>query len=135
MSSNFQNVCLSVNVFFFLSTIHGTILSKSPVCCLLDSCVPVKNSLLMRIVIETDSALPESFNEQQNKLMDLESRSRCQNIRIIGIPIGTEKGKPIEFITKLIPNLQCCRIPLRISLPSAISHDHGACHQDLQQPR
>ena len=49
--------------------------------------------------------LQDGLNEQRKKLADLESRSRRQNVRIIGIPEGAEKGKPVEFITKLISAL------------------------------
>lgn len=51
------------------------------------------------------SNLQDDLNEQRKKLVDLESRSIRQNVRIIGIPEGAEMGKPVEFITKLIPAL------------------------------
>lgn len=38
----------------------------------------------------------------REKTCDLESRSRRQNIRIYGIKEGVEKGKPTEFVTKLL---------------------------------
>uniref|UniRef100_A0AAV2MGX8 Pentraxin (PTX) domain-containing protein n=1 Tax=Knipowitschia caucasica TaxID=637954 RepID=A0AAV2MGX8_KNICA len=40
-----------------------------------------------------------------SKLDDLEGRSRCNNIKIVGIPEGEEKGRPTEFVTSLIPKL------------------------------
>lgn len=49
--------------------------------------------------------LQVGYNEQCKKLDDLESRSRRQNIRIVGIAEDTEKGRPLEFITDLIPSL------------------------------
>ncbi len=49
--------------------------------------------------------LQDDLNEQRKKVADLESRSRRQNVRIIGVPEGAEKGKPVKFITKLIPAL------------------------------
>ncbi|KAG1935267.1 hypothetical protein F2P79_019375 [Pimephales promelas] len=39
------------------------------------------------------------------KLNDLEGRSRRNNIRIIGIPEGAEKGRPTEFVAELIKQL------------------------------
>ncbi|KAF0043709.1 hypothetical protein F2P81_005046 [Scophthalmus maximus] len=39
----------------------------------------------------------------KTKLEDLESRSRRQNIRIVGIPEGAEGGQPTDFIAELIP--------------------------------
>lgn len=36
---------------------------------------------------------------------DLESRIRCQNIRILGIPEGSEKGKHTKFVAGLILTL------------------------------
>lgn len=41
----------------------------------------------------------------QAKINDLEGRSRRNNIKIVGIPEGEEKGKPTEFISALIPKL------------------------------
>lgn len=37
------------------------------------------------------------------RLDDLVSRSRRQNIRIIGVNEGSEKGNPTDFVAKLIP--------------------------------
>lgn len=39
------------------------------------------------------------------KVNDLEGRSQCNNIKIIGIPEGEEKGRPTEFDAALIPKL------------------------------
>lgn len=39
------------------------------------------------------------------RLSDLEGRSRRNNIRIVGIPEGEEKGRPTEFVSNLIPKL------------------------------
>lgn len=42
----------------------------------------------------------------QARLSVLEGRSRCNNIRIVGIPEGEEKGWPTEtFVSNLIPKL------------------------------
>lgn len=38
-------------------------------------------------------------------LNELESRARRQNIRILGIKEGTEKGRPLEFVSDLLPKL------------------------------
>ncbi|ROJ36683.1 LINE-1 retrotransposable element ORF1 protein [Anabarilius grahami] len=38
----------------------------------------------------------------KEKTCDLESRSRRQNIRIVGVKEGAEKGKPTEFVTNLL---------------------------------
>lgn len=38
----------------------------------------------------------------KEKTCDLESRSRRQNIRIVGIKEGVENGKPTEFVTNLL---------------------------------
>ena len=49
------------------------------------------------------SALKTDNKYLKAKLEDLESRSRCQNIRIVRIPEGAEKGRPTDFIAELIP--------------------------------
>lgn len=41
----------------------------------------------------------------KEKTCDLESRSRRQNIRIVGIKEGAESGKPTEFVTSLLANV------------------------------
>ncbi|CAM4609735.1 unnamed protein product [Leuciscus chuanchicus] len=41
----------------------------------------------------------------KSKLNDLEGRSRRNNIRIVGIPEGAEKGRPTEFVAELIKQL------------------------------
>lgn len=45
-------------------------------------------------------AQPQTLSE---RLDDLVSRSRRQNIRIIGVKEGSEKGNPTDFVAKLIP--------------------------------
>lgn len=37
--------------------------------------------------------------------MDLEGRFRHNNIKIMGLPEGEEKGRPTEFVFELIPKL------------------------------
>lgn len=39
------------------------------------------------------------------KVNDLEGRSQCNNIKIIGIPEGEEKGRPTEFVAALISKI------------------------------
>ncbi len=39
------------------------------------------------------------------KIDELEGRSRCNNIKIVGIPEGEERGRPTEYITDLLPKL------------------------------
>ena len=51
------------------------------------------------------SLLQKGQDLQHKKLDDLESRSRRQNIRILGIKEEAEKGRPLEFVSNLIPNL------------------------------
>lgn len=41
----------------------------------------------------------------REKTTDLESRSRRNNIRIVGFPEKTEESRPTEFITELLPAL------------------------------
>ncbi|XP_036956149.1 uncharacterized protein LOC119020713 [Acanthopagrus latus] len=42
---------------------------------------------------------------QQAKLDDLEARSRRQNIRVVGIKEKMENGRPMEFISQVLPKL------------------------------
>lgn len=41
----------------------------------------------------------------RDKVIDLEARSRRQNIKIVGLPEKIENGRPMEFLTTLIPDL------------------------------
>ena len=41
----------------------------------------------------------------QDKVVDLEARSRRQNIKIIGLPENAESGRPVEFVASFIENL------------------------------
>ncbi|KAK7922240.1 hypothetical protein WMY93_009142 [Mugilogobius chulae] len=49
--------------------------------------------------------LAKHANQLQTKLHDLEARSRRHNIKIVGIPEGTEEGRPTDFVSRLIPEL------------------------------
>ncbi|KAI4880552.1 hypothetical protein NFI96_007352 [Prochilodus magdalenae] len=56
--------------------------------------------------LETALAETQRKNELLRlKLDDLEGRSRRNNIKIVGVPEGEEKGKPTEFVTGLLPKL------------------------------
>lgn len=46
--------------------------------------------------------LAAEHKKLQEKCIDLENRSRRQNIRIIGIPEGIEANKPTEFLSKFL---------------------------------
>jgi len=46
--------------------------------------------------------LESECEKLKEKSCDLESRSRRQNVRIIGIKEGAENGKPTEFVTNLL---------------------------------
>lgn len=50
-------------------------------------------------------SLQKGYDLHHKKLDDLESRSRRQNIRILGVAEGTEKGNPLDFASELIPKL------------------------------
>ena len=41
----------------------------------------------------------------REKTCDLEAWSRCNNIRIVGIPEKSEKGRPTDFVAELLPTL------------------------------
>ena len=49
--------------------------------------------------------LQQENKKLRAKLSDLEGRSRRNNIRIIGVPEGEERGRPTEFVSNLIPKL------------------------------
>ncbi|KAL6477455.1 hypothetical protein MHYP_G00132900 [Metynnis hypsauchen] len=60
----------------------------------------------------SDGDLPLMWQKTQRKnealrlkLDDLEGRSRRNNIKIVGVPEGEEKGKPTEFVANLLPKL------------------------------
>ncbi|KAL7881004.1 hypothetical protein SRHO_G00032580 [Serrasalmus rhombeus] len=63
----------------------------------------------------SDEALPLVWEKVSNKILkilnerlkldDLEGRSRRNNIKIVGVPEGEEKGKPVEFVAGLLPKL------------------------------
>lgn len=56
--------------------------------------------------VETSiTELQQENKKLRAKLSDLEGRSRRNNIRIIGVPEGEEKGRPTEFVSNLIPKL------------------------------
>ncbi|KAL7881038.1 hypothetical protein SRHO_G00032920 [Serrasalmus rhombeus] len=63
----------------------------------------------------SDEALPLVWEKVSNRILktinerlkldDLEGRSRRNNIKIVGVPEGEEKGKPVEFVAGLLPKL------------------------------
>lgn len=50
-------------------------------------------------------ALEESYHKLKAKTIDLESRSRHNNIRIIGLPESIEGAQPTSFLSKLLAEL------------------------------
>ena len=48
------------------------------------------------------SGLRESNSKLTAKVVDLEGRSRRQNLRVLGLPEGTESGLPTEFFSKFL---------------------------------
>lgn len=50
-------------------------------------------------------ALEAANKALQEKVIDLESRSRRQNIKIIGLPENMENGRPADFVSQLFPTL------------------------------
>uniref|UniRef100_A0A3Q3J0S5 L1 transposable element RRM domain-containing protein n=1 Tax=Monopterus albus TaxID=43700 RepID=A0A3Q3J0S5_MONAL len=57
---------------------------------------------------DMETSLAELQQENKvlrSKLSSLEGRSRCNIIKIIGVPEGEEKGRPMEFVSHLIPKL------------------------------
>lgn len=72
--------------------------------------------------LETSLATLSKENKMlKSKLNDLEGRSRRNNIRIVGIPEGAEKGRPTEFVAELIKELF-----EDFSNPLIIDRAHGA---------
>lgn len=57
-------------------------------------------------LVEQKCAKVQSENKALcEKVIDLEARSRRQNIKIVGLPERIENGRPTEFLTKFIPDL------------------------------
>lgn len=50
-------------------------------------------------------ALSKHNGQLQNKVLELEGRSRRQNIKIVGIKEDSEEGRPTDFVSRLIPDL------------------------------
>lgn len=73
---------------------------------------------------ETCSTLRESNAHLKAKVIDLESRSRRQNIRILGLPESIERGHPAEFFSKLL-----CQIFGDATLPTPPEIDRA--HRSL----
>lgn len=57
-------------------------------------------------LVEQKCAKTQSENEElRHKVIDLEARSRRQNIKIVGLPEKVENGRPTEFLIKFNPDL------------------------------
>lgn len=82
-----------------------------------------------------ETALEEVRNQNKalrSKLSDLESRSRRNNIKIIGIPEQEEKGRPTDFVTNLIPKLLGAE---NFDKPPLIDRAHRTYRADNTKPR
>lgn len=61
-----------------------------------------------RRVMNMEASLAELRQQNKglhSKVLDSEGRSRRNNIKIVGIPEGEEKGRPTDFVSQLIPKL------------------------------
>lgn len=68
-------------------------------------CQAADHEQRIRAVETSVTELQVENKKLRAKLSDLEGRSRRNNIRILGIPEGEEKGRPTEFVSDLIPKL------------------------------
>lgn len=69
------------------------------------------------------------------KINDLEGHSRHNNIKIVGMPEGEEKGRPMEFVMNLIPLLFR---QSNLSKPVTVNRAHHVPlhrHSDIKHPR
>lgn len=56
--------------------------------------------------LEQQAARFEEANKAlQDKVTDLEARSRRQNIKFVNLPENVEAGNPVDFVSKLMPSL------------------------------
>uniref|UniRef100_H3A7F6 L1 transposable element RRM domain-containing protein n=1 Tax=Latimeria chalumnae TaxID=7897 RepID=H3A7F6_LATCH len=72
---------------------------------------------------EEVSLLQQNLTTALNKIDDLENRSQRNNLRILGFPEGEEKGNPMAFLRKTIPEL--------LNLPEDIRIDIERAHGPL----
>lgn len=54
---------------------------------------------------DTITELRQTMEKVKDRSDDLENRSRCQNLRIIGIPEGSENGKPPAFMASFFAEI------------------------------
>lgn len=59
----------------------------------------------LAVMEKTMGKLQTENTRLRAKTNDLEGRSRRNNIKIVGIPEGEEKGRPTEFISAIFPTL------------------------------
>lgn len=74
---------------------------------------------------EADIALQRTAQDQQkleDKLNDLESRARRNNLRVYGVPEGTEVSPVTEFMKKFL----CTELELSEDTRLQIQHAHRA---------
>lgn len=58
------------------------------------------------IKLEQQATMLENANKAlQEKVIDLEARSRRQNIKIVGLPENIESGRAADFVANLFPSL------------------------------
>lgn len=87
--------------------------------------------------------LVEECKKLRDKCNDLESRSRRNNIRLVGVAEKEENGRPTEFIAELLPKLLGVE---NFTKPIVIDRAHkgaaqtegrpskSVCHQDTSFP-
>lgn len=74
--------------------------------------------------METNYANLLAMNEKmQAKIDDLENRSRRDNLRVVGIPEGVEKGNPTEFMSNFFFEVLG---PLGLESPPSLERAHRA---------
>lgn len=81
----------------------------------------------------TKDALLSLLKEQRKlreKVIDLVSRSRRNNIRIYGVPEDSEGESVIDFVQNLLTK----ELPLPNSMPLQIQHAHRALTQNSAEP-
>lgn len=84
--------------------------TQVPLVCLGDRIKEVENATAdyerRLFLVEQKCAKIQSENKALREIViNLEARSRWQNIKIVGLPEKIENGRTTEFLTKFIPNL------------------------------
>ncbi len=93
VDAKFNNIATSMQALHNLQT--------SRTVCLVEEVVNMHEERIVDLENKC-TLLQAKVDKQQRLLEDLESCSRCQNIGILSIPEGSEKGKPSEFVVGLI---------------------------------